>query len=137
MIATATAAPTSINRLIEEHDAEWRIARMHHPGTWIQIDVSAGPFLVLACAKREWKEAPSELLKGLLKPLLAHPLKYQLEILVDQDNVQFISLDSQNPPPDELAVHISILKVISEIQNFLNQHLPYYSGVVVIPAASR
>ncbi len=137
MIATATAAPTFITRLIEESDADWRIARMHPTSTWIQIDVSAGPFLVLACAKREWKEAPSELLKRLLKSLLAHPLKYQLEILVDQDNVQIILRDSQNLPPEELAVHSSILKIITEIQNFLNQHLPYYSGVVVIPAASR
>ena len=136
MIATATAAPTSITRSIEECDADWRIARMHHPDTWIQIDVSDGPYLVLASATREWKEAPPELLKRLLKSMLDHPLKRQLEILVDQDNVQIIPLDSQNLPPDELAVHSSIPRVISEIQNFLNQHLSYYSGVVVIPAAS-
>lgn len=137
IIATATAAPTEIGKLIEESDADWRIARLNQSNSWIQVESSAGPYLVLAYAKREWQEVPPESLTQLLKALLKHPLKYQLEVLLNQDEVQIIPIGTHAVMPEELAAHSSILGVIYEIQNFLNRHLSNYSGIVVIPAASR
>lgn len=134
LIATATSAPTSISKVIEEHDANLRIARLRTPDTWIQVDNSAGPYLILAYSKHDWTEPPLGALRQLLQTLSTHPFKYQVEILVNQQEVQLIPNRQQAVLPEEIAIHNSILEIISKIQSFLDQHLSDYSGVVIIPA---
>lgn len=87
----------------------------------------------LACAKREWPEAPPNSLTQLLKSLHGFPLKQQLEILVSQDAVQIIPMENQVFTSEELTHHEAILRIAREIQTFLNQRIPFYSGVVIIP----
>jgi len=136
LIATASTAPTSINKVVEEHDANWHVARLPSPNTWIQVDNSAGPFLVLAYSKPDWTEPSLGSLRQFLQAIPAHRLQHQMEILVNPNQVQLTSHSQQVVPPEDMALHKSVLGVISNIQSFLNQHLLDYSGVVIIPAST-
>lgn len=136
LIATATSAPTNINKVIEELDATWHVTRLRSPNAWIQVDSSAGPFLVLAYSKPDWTEPPLGPLRPLLQTLPNHTLKHQLEVLVNPNKIQLIGNNQQVTSSEEIEVQHSILGIISRIQDFLNQNLLDYSGVVILPASS-
>lgn len=136
LIATATSAPTNIKTVTEEFDAVRHLVQLRIPHTRIQIDNTAGPFLVLAYSRPDWTEPPLGPLRPLLQALPNHPFKHPLEILVNPHKIQLVSNQQQVSPREVIEIQNSILGMISKIQDFLNLHLLDYSGVVIIPSKS-
>ena len=133
MIVTAYTDPVRASELVETADADWRIAQLADGETAIQIAEDAGPHLILACANREWDQAPAGHLEEMLQDLQSLSGDYSIEILIDERKASLRPIHSREMTPQESEHRRAALATVEELQASLDQFLPSYSGLVVIP----
>ena len=103
----------------------------------LQIADNAGPHLILACSHREWSQTPDVGLDELLKSLQTLPLKRSLKVLIHEGQVILLPETTGVLSPEELKHYQSVIEVVVEIQSRLDETLPSYSGIVVIPSPAE
>lgn len=133
MIVTAYTDPVRASALVETADADWRIAQLADGETAIQIAEEAGPHLILACANREWNQPPAGQLEETLQDLQSLSGKYSIEILIDERKASLRPIHAREMTPQESEDRRAALATVEELQASLDEFLPSYSGLVVIP----
>ena len=136
VIATAYTEPVRVSELVQISDADWRIAEWADPKSAIQIDDTAGPHLILACADREWNNAPSRPLEDLLQDLQSLTGEYSIQIMIDERHVSLVPVDSREMSAGESEHRQVAVATVEKMQAALDEFLPSYSGLVVIPPQS-
>ncbi len=137
VIATATTAPVMASVLVQYSDGEWRVAEFANQESSIQVDDTAGPHLIMTCAEREWGHAPTSLLDGWMSQLQALSVRYTIEIMIDQRQVTLLPVESRELSLAETADREIALTIVEAMQSAIDQSLPSYSGIVVIPPRSQ
>ncbi len=133
LIATAYTEPVLASEMVQFADADWRIAQWADEEASIQISDDAGPHLILACADREWSKAPAGHLENWLQDLQSLSGAHSIKILINERRVSLLPVDSREISPQESEERQAALATVDEMQASLNQTLPCFSGLVVIP----
>ncbi len=136
VVATAYTEPVRVSELAHIADADWRIAQWADQKSAIQIDDTAGPHLILACADREWRSAPPRPVEDLLHDLQWLSGEHSIKILIDERHVSLLPVDSRELSAQETEQRIAAVATVEKLQAALDQFLPSYSGLVVIPPQS-
>ncbi len=137
VISTATTAPVLAAELVLQEDADWRIGHLSEDQSSLLVAHNAGPHLILACAEREWEQAPVAGLEDLLTSLQKLPLKHSIEVLVDDRVVSLLPVNSRVITDEEARHRTAATHIVQAIQSTLAQNLHCYSGLVVIPVAPQ
>ena len=136
VVATATSQPFLIPHLKHERAKGRRTATLGGDLSTLEFMESAGPHLILACAQPDWERtAPPQRLRDLLESLHRLSLKHSVEILVNEREVSLAPIENRESSPEELDDRQAALALVAELKSVLDQALPYYSGIVVIPSA--
>lgn len=137
IVATAYTEPVLASELVQHADADWRVAQLADEVASIRIEDTAGPHLILACADREWGTVPAEPLEELLQDLQSLSGETAIELLIDERQVSLLPVDSRTMSLDDAEHRQAAIATVTELQSVLDNHLPCYSGIVVIPPRSQ
>ena len=133
IIATASTAPVRASELVRISDADCRIGQLANDQTSIQVSDDAGPHLIMACAEREWEQSPINNLNDWMASLQSLPLKHSIEIQMDDHQVSLLPVGEREISSEESAHRLAAVATVEKMRSAIDQTLPCYSGIVIIP----